>query len=85
MEIVGSNKKACPFYPRTFPSTRSCSQHIREQHIREASEQRAREAAEERQRGSVTARAKWGEAEIAQFKEALARLGSVNNLLWLLL
>eukprot|EP00731_Ephydatia_muelleri_P013746 Em0007g1056a len=51
-----------------------------EQHMREASEQRAREAAESgRRRGSATARTKWSEAEIARFKEALARLGPGNN------
>ncbi|KAL5509868.1 hypothetical protein EMCRGX_G005307 [Ephydatia muelleri] len=80
VDIDGSNEKACPFCLRTFPSTRLCSQHIREQHMREASEKRAREAVEkERQRGSAMAHTKWGEAEIAQFKEALARLGPRNN------
>jgi hypothetical protein len=48
--------------------------------MKEASEQRAREAAEkEKQRGSATAGTKWGEGEIARFKEALKRLGPGNN------
>ena len=79
-DIAGSNEKACPFCMQTFPSTRSCSMHIKEQHMKEASEQRVREAAEkEKRRGSETARAKWGEGEIARFKEALKRLGPGNN------
>ncbi|KAL5509864.1 hypothetical protein EMCRGX_G005303 [Ephydatia muelleri] len=68
LDVVGSNEKACPFCPRTFPSARSCAQHIREQHMLEANEQRAREAAErEKQRGTSTARSKWGEGEISRF------------------
>ncbi|KAL5509854.1 hypothetical protein EMCRGX_G005293 [Ephydatia muelleri] len=79
-DVIGSDEKACPFCPRTFPSTRSCAQHIREQHMREASEQRAQEAAEkEKQRGTATARSKWGEGEIGRFKEALRRLGPDSN------
>ena len=39
--IAGSNEKWCPYCPRTFPSTRSCSMHIREQHMEQASAQRA--------------------------------------------
>lgn len=84
VEVVGSNEKACPFCSQTFPSTHSCSQHIRGQHMREASEQRAREAAEkEQQRGASTSRTKWGAGEIARFKEALARLGPGATLHWL--
>ena len=79
-DVIGSDEKACPFCPRTFPSTRSCAQHIREQHMELASAQRAREAADkEAQRGTTTAGTKWGEGEIGRFKEALARLGPNDN------
>ena len=79
-DIDRSTEKACPFCQRTFPSVRSCSTHIRERHMKEASEQRAREAVEkERRRGSSTARTKWGAEEIARFKEALGRLGQGDN------
>ena len=48
--------------------------------MKEASEQCAREAAEkEKQRGSAIAGTKWGEGEIARFKETLKRLGPGNN------
>ncbi|KAL5509853.1 hypothetical protein EMCRGX_G005292 [Ephydatia muelleri] len=74
MDIDGSREKECPFCRRTFPSDRSCSMHIRERHMSEASKQRAMEAAEkEKQRGATTARAKWGEGEISRFKEALKK------------
>ena len=78
--VEGSNEKACPFCPRKFPSTRSCSTHIREKHMEQASAQRAREAADkEAQRGTTTTGTKWGEGEIRRFKEALARLGPSDN------
>lgn len=80
MDIDGSREKECPFCRRTFPSDRSCSMHIRERHMSEASKQRAMEAAEkETQRGATTARAKWGEGEISRFKEALKKLGPSDN------
>ena len=79
MTIDGSNKKACPFCQKTF-STRSCSTHIHEKHMAEASAQRAQEAAAKAaQRGSTTARTKWTAAEIKRFKKALKTLGPSNN------
>ena len=48
--------------------------------MEQASAQQAREASEkEAQRGSSTARTKWGEGEIARFKEVLKRLGPNDN------
>eukprot|EP00731_Ephydatia_muelleri_P013712 Em0007g1022a len=44
--IDGSKEKACPFCPLTFPSSHSCSTHIREKHMTEACQQRSREAAQ---------------------------------------
>ena len=38
--VVGSNEKACPYCPLTFPSTRSCSMHIREKHMDAMCQQR---------------------------------------------
>ena len=76
-DIEGAMEKTCPFCPWTFPSARSCSTHICEKHMKEASAQRAKEAAEkEVQRGTSTARTKWGVGEIERFKEALKKLGT---------
>ena len=69
--INGCNEKACPFCPLTFPSSHSCSTHIREKHMTEACQQRAREAAQkEAQRGESTAQTKWTQRETEAFKTA---------------
>ena len=78
--IEGSNEKACPYCPLTFPTMRSCSTHMREKHMGEVCAQRAREAAEEVQRGTSTARAKWTEREVDLFKTALAKYGPDSNI-----
>ena len=79
--INGSNEKACPFCPLTFPSSHSCSTHIREKHMTEACQQRAREAAQkEAQRGESTARMKWTQRETEAFKAALAKYGPSSNI-----
>ena len=79
--INGSNEKACPFCPLTFPSSHSCSTHIREKHMTEACQQRAREAAQkEAQRGESTARMKWTQQETEAFKAALAKYGPSSNI-----
>ncbi|KAL5509897.1 hypothetical protein EMCRGX_G005337 [Ephydatia muelleri] len=63
--VEGSNEKACPYCPSTFPSSNSCSKHIREKHMTEVCAQRAREAAEkEIEPGTSTARTKWTQREI---------------------
>ncbi|KAL5509938.1 hypothetical protein EMCRGX_G005388 [Ephydatia muelleri] len=78
--VVGSNAKACPFCPRTFPSAHSCSTHIRGMHMAQTSAQRAKEATEkEIQQGASTARMKWTAREIEQFKTALAQYGPTSN------
>ena len=78
--VTGSNEKACPFCPSRFPSTRSCSMHIREKHMDAMCQQRAREAAEKGvQPGEPTARTKWTHQETERFKAALARDGPANN------
>eukprot|EP00731_Ephydatia_muelleri_P013765 Em0007g1075a len=79
--IEGSNEKACPYCPLTFPTKRSCSTHLREKHMQEVCAQRAREAADkEVQRGTSTARAKWTEQEVKLFKTALAKYGPDSNI-----
>ncbi|KAL5509883.1 hypothetical protein EMCRGX_G005323 [Ephydatia muelleri] len=79
--IEGSNEKACPYCPLTFPTKRSCSTHMREKHMQEVCAQRAREAADkEVQRGTSTARAKWTEREVKLFKTALAKYGPDSNI-----
>ena len=80
-QIDGSNEKRCPFCPTTFPSTRSCSTHIREKHMEEMCAQRAREAAQKAvQQGESTARTKWTQQEIERFKAALAKHGPASNI-----
>ena len=79
--IDGSKEKACPFCPLTFPSSHSCSTHIREKHMTEACQQRSREAAQkEAQQGVSTARTKWTQREIELFKAALAKYGPGSNI-----
>ena len=79
--IDGSKEKACPFCPLTFPSSHSCSTHIREKHMSEACQQRTREAAQkEVQQGVSTARTKWTQCEVERFKAALAKYGPASNI-----
>ena len=79
--VEGSNEKACPYCPLTFPSTNSCSKHIREKHMAEMCAQRAREAAEkEVEPGTSTARTKWSQREIDLFKGALTKYGPDSNI-----
>ena len=80
-QIDGSNEKRCPFCVTTFPSTRSCSTHIREKHMGEMCAQRAREAAQKAvQQGESTARTKWTQQEIERFKAAFTKHGPASNI-----
>ena len=79
--VEGSNEKACPYCPSTFPSSNSCSKHIREKHMTEVCAQRAREAAEkEIEPGTSTARTKWTQRKIELFKGALTIYGPDSNI-----
>ena len=79
--IDGSKEKASPFCPLTFPSSHSCSTHIREKHMSEACQQRTREAAQkEVQQGVSTARTKWTQCEVERLKAALAKYGPASNI-----